>query len=179
MRYLLLFLSMVFCLVTSGAYAGELTEERVKVFYEESAALIGQGEQKIQRFLSNHLHPDFVAEKEVFMRFSNTGKKRFSRQLTKEDFIFAAIRAESLVTYEDVQHDVSKIKIAPDGQSAQVIDTFRVKGIEKGFGRDGGMVERPFTATSECRDHVILDHHDIIQIKRSVCTTDAVYDAAL
>ncbi len=167
-----IFLTVLFlCTSMPSLAADKLTEESIRAFYKEAAAVQLKGEEPAVAFYEKHLHKDAGITLNMIINIQGSPPIKQTLNHDKKSIIKDTRTGYQTGQLQNIENTVLSVKIAADGQSAQVKDTtfgvsianVPVPGSIQTFDLEQSML---------CDGEVIINDQGLIQSKNSTCNVE-------
>ncbi len=151
---------------------GDLTEEDVRNFYDESKKIHKRPYPEYAAFMNLHTTEDALFT--LNMLNHRPGVKEPKKQtliMNKDQFISSLPETYNFIQGSVVKHKVDDIDVNPDGKSARVTDTTYTSNTVELPDAGGKMRKIDVQTQSKCED-LVTSTGKVVKIQKSVCKSE-------
>lgn len=180
--FIALILSATF-LAKSGPSVSALTEDNIRAFVTEAAAVSGGQRQDMDSYgvtdyFMGHIADDGLFTSTIAYDMPDMPASERTMEMDKMKFISNVLQGIQSMTRHETAVDIEYIKITDNGKSAHVVTTNYERGV---MPMDDGMGESnmvPVTGTSYCEQTLVLSGKNVIQMAGAKCNTNIDFSDA-
>jgi hypothetical protein len=155
----------MFAAVTAQA-AGPITEAALQAFYDEVNASYKWPYEKHLERMKNSFDPAYRAKVDSTITIPGNAPASSRSHVSYDELIEDARRGYDSMQTATVKTMLSKIEIAPDGQSAKLREETKIRRMS--MDTPEGTIYGDSTAV--CDDEVVMTATGTLQVKASICT---------
>lgn len=191
-RFLVSVCLAVFSLPSAGAQAADpaqplepvgkiiplqnkLTADTIRTFYAASKKIHKQPYPEYVGYMNLHTRPDLQVTLNITNHLPNNEEKKQTAVLNKDQFMAGLADNYKISQGAEIQHTLTNLKIAEDGQSATVKDITMLSNVLDLPVAQGRPANVEIQTQSACEDVVVVGPGAVPQLQKSTCSAESFY----
>lgn len=150
-----------------------LTEEKVRVFYDESFAVQMKSIDETLAFYNKHTHKDIKATLNLVSRVKGMATEKQVFEYDKAKLLTETKRGHDISQLKSVEGNVISVRISQDGQSAKVKSSFVSLSTSR-IPVEGKLITVDIEQSALCDDDIVLSEGDVIMTTKSTCNAESM-----